>query len=504
MDRTNLIDLMTPPRGFCFACGAGMVYSADEKTVGAMLRALNVAYDARAREKFERGESFRLFVQQGNYDGEARNFLTAVAPRGGCLHAKVFCLRFERGGECAVRVLAASANLTNADELNVYAQIDRTGDAAETLWKNLAVTPLAWDEEDPETAVRGLLRRCAEQTGLIPVTKETLRALAREAEAAEKTLVVSPFLTGGILRRLFAGRGEKYLVTRAEALRTAGPLPEGVSVYTLESRDGGDDLTAALHAKLYAFESCGKTALYLGSANATASAFGKNIEVLARLEEKSGVIDAIISAFTPCEGAAAQEADEALVAEKEFDAACRDILASFRAEGEEYRAEAPAGWRFALDGREGVRGGNTVRWEKTGTRRRAAKLTVRDEKGHEKNIPLLLAGEPLPVDRETLERGADAAVAEALRSALRTRGTSGGAREAGGGQGTHSADTPDDSLPRVLGEIDTPEAANRAVSALETIAEGLPENDARRACLAGIAGQVRAVWADCRPKEETV
>lgn len=504
MDRTNLIDLMTPPRGFCFACGAGMVYSADEKTVGAMLRALNVAYDARARERFERGESFRLFVQQGNYDGAARNFLTAVAPRGGCLHAKVFCLRFERGDECAVRVLAASANLTNADELNVYAQIDRTGDAAETLWNALAVTPRAWDEEDPETAVRGLLHRCAEQTGLIPVTRATLAALEREAESAEKTLVVSPFLTAGVLRRLFAGSGEKYLVTRAEALRTAGPLPKDVSVLTLESRDGGGDLAAALHAKLYAFESGGKTVLCLGSANATASAFAKNIEVLARLEEKRGVIDAIVSAFTPCEGAAAQEADGALIEEKEFDAACRDILASFRAQEREYRAEAPAGWRLALDGREGVRGGTAVCWEKTGARRRAAKLTVRDEKGHEKTISLLLAGEPLPVDREALERGADAAVAEALRSALRTRATSDGVREAVGGHGARSADAPDDSLPRVLGDIDTPEAAHRAARALETIAEGLPENDARRACLAGIAGQVRAVWADCRPKEGTV
>lgn len=76
---------------------------------------------------------------------------------------------------------------------------------------------------------------------------------------------MSPFLTAGVLRRLFAGSGEKYLVTRAEALRTAGPLPKDVSVLTLESRDGGDDLAAALHAKLYAFESGGKTALFLGS-----------------------------------------------------------------------------------------------------------------------------------------------------------------------------------------------------------------------------------------------
>lgn len=172
------------------------------------------------------------------------------------------------------------------------------------------------------------------------------------------------------------------------------------------------------------------------------------------------MIDAIVSAFTPCEGAAAQEADGALIEEKEFDAACRDILASFRAQ-EGYRAEAPAGWRLALDGREGVRGGTAVRWEKTGARRRAAKLTMRDEKGHEKTISLLLAGEPLPVDREALERGADAAVAEALRSALRTRATSDGAREAVGGHGARSAGAPDDSLPRVLGDIDTPEAAHR-------------------------------------------
>lgn len=75
--------------------------------------------------EFEEGKLFKLFFSQGKYEGAVKNYLEPVSLDDGCLHAKVYLIGYGKvdGNEEKgyVRGIIASANLTNADEVNVCA-----------------------------------------------------------------------------------------------------------------------------------------------------------------------------------------------------------------------------------------------------------------------------------------------------------------------------------------------------------------------------------------------
>lgn len=114
----------------------------------------------------------------------------------------------------------------------------------------------------------------------------------------EKLLIVSPFLSEGLLYRFDDAR--KILISREDSLDgiDSGLLKGYDDVYILdEEAEGRDELDvgddpkegpemqkhSGLHAKLYMAE-YGKTArLWTGSANATSAAFGNNVEFMVEL-----------------------------------------------------------------------------------------------------------------------------------------------------------------------------------------------------------------------------
>jgi hypothetical protein len=119
------------------------------------------------------------------------------------------------------------------------------------------------------------------------------------AEAGDRLLIVSPFLTLGRLEALANERSEVMLVSTGFALAALNRRPRGVrKFYTLQDRamaetdsdqevqaDSGAEAIAQfdLHAKLYVSESGRDAHIWTGSANATDAAFSQNVEFLVEL-----------------------------------------------------------------------------------------------------------------------------------------------------------------------------------------------------------------------------
>ena len=130
---------------------------------------------------------------------------------------------------------------------------------------------------------------------------------------ASRSLVISPYLVGSVVQKLRKEHGLEVLISRPEAfqaiVRSAGrdALPETCYVLSpgadLDSREAHEEdeetdtpagpgaardevELAGLHAKLFLFENGREARLFTGSANATAAAFGLNVEVLVELVGK--------------------------------------------------------------------------------------------------------------------------------------------------------------------------------------------------------------------------
>ena len=126
--------------------------------------------------------------------------------------------------------------------------------------------------------------------------------------SAARSLVISPYLGGAVIKKLVGENGLDVLISRPEAFekvisrsglealpKSCYVLSPGAELDAHETRE--DDAQkphgspppdeqidlAGLHAKLFLFENGREARLFTGSANATEAAFGFNVEVLVEL-----------------------------------------------------------------------------------------------------------------------------------------------------------------------------------------------------------------------------
>lgn len=125
----------------------------------------------------------------------------------------------------------------------------------------------------------------------------------------QRLLVVSPFVSGGVLSKLSNESDGNVLISRPETLDTVSDTVLGgfAECYQLTTQgataepEDSDAIPASetpmqgLHAKVYIADDGVKGRLWTGSANATASAFGGNVEFLVELEGKKSEVG--VSAF---------------------------------------------------------------------------------------------------------------------------------------------------------------------------------------------------------------
>ena len=123
-----------------------------------------------------------------------------------------------------------------------------------------------------------------------------------------RILVVSPFLTDGLLQRLAYKKKQNILISRNEELDLLKPetLDMFEEKYVMDEVAGDEDETSieisseaaqksqldvesdlfGLHAKLFVADAGWDSYLWTGSANATTAAFGSNVEFLVELKGK--------------------------------------------------------------------------------------------------------------------------------------------------------------------------------------------------------------------------
>lgn len=252
-----------------------------------------------------------------------------VQPRreGGIFHPKIWVLNFEKEDGAAVyRVLCLSRNLSFARAWDTCLCLEgQLTKRQRGFWRNkpladllqslpgLTATPLSTELRVALDRMAYEVRRTDFQPPA-PFTDFRIHhfGLGQRRQwpfpAATRSLVVSPYLVGSTVEKLVRGHSLEILVSRPEAfadvLCNQGRKALPRTCYVLspradpESREADEEAEAqvigpppvqeqvelaGLHAKLFLFENGRKTWLFTGSANATAAAFGQNVEVLVEL-----------------------------------------------------------------------------------------------------------------------------------------------------------------------------------------------------------------------------
>jgi hypothetical protein len=273
-------------------------------------------------------------AQQGIlYSYLERMVVQVAAPLGGVFHPKLWLLRFSAEDLPSImRLVVLSRNVTGDRCWDVALVLDgeiadrKRGFSAHAPLADFiqALPGLAVVPTDPAIVER--VNRLAEDVrradfklpegfdeySFVPLGLKKTRGLPFP-DKRKRMLVVSPFLTRGFLDNLTDGSTGHILVSRMEEL---AKLPQEVlapfeRVYVLaDAAQNSDESTAqetadttltGLHAKLYLVDGGKGSTLYVGSANATSAAFGKNVELLVALTGKKSRVG-IDTVLEPKEG----------------------------------------------------------------------------------------------------------------------------------------------------------------------------------------------------------
>ncbi len=366
--RQLLTDALRPPQGYAFDRGIATTFTLDLRTL--LVAPLSMAFlevsdslDA-LRSPLMLLEGVRryadritVFCQAGRInipppDNYLYSFLEGSvvqvkAPFGGVFHPKVWLLRYEsevEGQPPLYRLLNLSRNLTfdrswdlilwlegqlAPERVYAFSRNNPLGDFFRAL-PGLAAQPvqprIARDVEQLQDEVRRVAFRppapFEDDLAFYPSGIAGHRRGYRFGQGRGRAMVVSPFLTDGLLRQV-AGPGDGHvLISRADSIERVSPATlsrfkvyvlddaataepasgvaegegeQGVGVDAGDAKEaavesvGGEDVgevpdPSGLHAKLYILEQGAHATWLVGSANATTPAFeGTNVEFMVGL-----------------------------------------------------------------------------------------------------------------------------------------------------------------------------------------------------------------------------
>ena len=343
-ERAHLIELLRPPAGCQLDFAVGTSYSLD--LISALMVPLSFAFfdwehpdgelvaDPLALLEVLRrfGDCYTVFCQSGQIRLPPKysplvTFLEpciyGVQPEDpqGVFHPKVWVLRFVSENEAVFyRVLCLSRNLTFDRCWDTVVSLD--GELTDRTNAIAANRPLA----DFIGALPGLSERpvpLSRRQRISNVADELLRVrftwpegfdgaqcrfwvAGLDARAVQpfgarqtKALIVSPFLSGGVIDDFLAHSDEVHLVSRQESLQEL-PLEtlqrcSSVRILAQELVDESDEhictgaeeeVLDGLHAKLFVVDRGWDASLFSGSFNATGHAMQHNVEFMVELVGK--------------------------------------------------------------------------------------------------------------------------------------------------------------------------------------------------------------------------
>ena len=351
-DRMLFLESLQPPDGYKLDFAVGSSYSLD---LNAMLAA-PVAFaftdcqdvDGRPvldplvllKSVREYASRIALFCQAGKvyvppvYQSLLSelegSIFPCVAPLGGSFHPKVWLIRYSDREEIdpvVYRMLCLSRNLTFdrawdtslclegvlKDRERAFSINHPLGRFVESLTKASTVSPNREWKKRLKTLAKEIRRVKFEIPK--PFSELAFHPIGIDGEATElplppnpsKGLVISPFLSTSLLSEICDNVEDVQLVSRMEQLDRISfdtlsrfertwildePEPD-VEADEDDSEDQNDDRSlSGLHAKLYVMDSGWNSHLLTGSANATFSAFNRNVEFMVELigkKSKCGV-----------------------------------------------------------------------------------------------------------------------------------------------------------------------------------------------------------------------
>lgn len=343
--RTIYLSALRPPEGYVLDRAIGTTFSLDLPTLLSVPLAFAL-FDRKESTKElladpvlllealrRYGQRTSLFCQTGQialptaghplYLALEPIIIEARAPtEGGAFHPKVWVLRFTaRDGPVIYRVLVLSRNLSAdrswdtiltlegplIDRQNAFARNHPLGDFISQL-PNLATGPI---DRELATTIRQLsteIRKVDfkvpepfEDFEFVPVGVEGFKRNPLRGFDAGRSLIISPFLSPSILKEL-GGSGSDILISRRDEMDklASADLTHFSQLYTLDDDvetdeasliNGATPETArGLHTKLYVLERGWDATVLTGSANATSSAFRRNVEFCVALSGKKSKV----------------------------------------------------------------------------------------------------------------------------------------------------------------------------------------------------------------------
>jgi hypothetical protein len=334
--RQNFLDLIRPPAGYRLESAVGTTYSLDFVALTATLLAF-VDAEAESDEGSAKNidslhaitrlaDRVRVFVNRGHIAGPRQvSRVTVLYDRivheiclpEGCFHPKVWVMYYrprknpgvaERPG--VLRVICASRNLTTSQCWEAFVAFEgQEGKGKVTGSLNTGVREfltqlLKSDPHQSPTVVRlcealrhttfDLPRPVKEDASFLWQWHDGLGLYRYLPTQGRKALVVSPFVRKSFLGDILDRFSQQVLLvsTQRELDVIADESPEFMArlrdkknrVYIVSPVDTDDGGTAMdLHAKILIFEDANGSKTFLGSANASHSAWkGRNCEALVR------------------------------------------------------------------------------------------------------------------------------------------------------------------------------------------------------------------------------
>lgn len=363
-ERSLLLESLRPPAGYSLGRALGTTYTLDlPALLSAPLAFTYFSYQDEEGEPtrdpvalFEalrrHADKIAIFCQAGAI-AVPKPQLTLLAylegsivqvrarKEGGVFHPKVWLLRYEAHPEAGprpdrYRLLCLSRNLTFDRAWDTCLLLD--GEVEEGGGPADRNRPLAdFVRTLPELAVRPVAKGLRDEVDRM--ADEVLRVRFEPPEPfrevvfhplglsddepwpfppGKRSLVVSPFLSAGVVERLTREKERAVVVSRPEELEALRPdlLPEETFVLDahaeLDAQEGAEQervdeeeaeagaeagdapdrdpaaTLAGLHAKIFLIEYWLHGYLFVGSANATSAAFSRNVELLVELRASRG------------------------------------------------------------------------------------------------------------------------------------------------------------------------------------------------------------------------
>lgn len=330
-NRLDYSQLLIPDPGFELDFAIGMTYSLDMEALLGIPVSLGMLEDmdssAAANPYFIleaiRKSSDRLAIFC-NADGiklpqnirpvyallENSIFPVNMGPKAN-FHPKLWVIRYRSADEVQIKVLVLSRNLTFDRSMDIAVEMtgivgNKSNAAHQPLADMLSfVSGYAGDEKRKRirTLARDVLRisefSCGEQYESYRFLPFGIPRYKGKAESvfsdANSLIVVSPFLSEGVISKLTETPRQTTLITRKMSL-TPSIFSRFQSVYVpkeelldnalLEEADKATDAKRDLHAKIIFKSDYSGNYLSLGSLNASANAFYHNVEFMLELKYK--------------------------------------------------------------------------------------------------------------------------------------------------------------------------------------------------------------------------